>query len=83
MVFLADVRSCQLSLRILPCVAHSGFVVFRHTVLKNLQAIDNSSKGTLYYSCILFKLGAGVFGLFGASYGWRIRDGMLRKGVSS
>lgn len=57
--------------------------MFRHTVRKNLQAIDNFGKGTLYYSCILFNLGAGVFGLFGASYGWRIRDGMSRKGVAS
>ena len=37
--------------------------MFRHTVLKNLQAIDNSGKGTLYYSYVLFNLGAGVFGL--------------------
>ena len=57
--------------------------MFRYTALKSLQAIDNSGKGTLYYSCILFNLRADVFGLFGASYGWRIRDGMLRKGVSS
>ena len=59
------------------------FAVFRHNVLKNLRAIDNSGRGILYYSCILFNLGAGVFGLFGASYGWRIRDGMSRKGVAS
>lgn len=35
--------------------------MFRHTVLNNLQAIDNSGKGALYYSCVLFNLGAGVW----------------------
>lgn len=55
--------------------------MFRHSVLKNPQAIDNSGKGTLYYNCILFNLGAGLFGLFVASYGWRIRDRMSRRGL--
>ena len=57
--------------------------MFRHTFLKNLQAIGNSGKGILCHSCVLFNLGAGVFGLFVASYGWRIPDGISRKGIAS
>ena len=48
--------------------------MFRHTVLKNLQAIDNSGKGTLYYGCVFIQFRSGYV-WFVASYGWRIERG--------